>query len=124
MDARGQLKHEKLILVWRLKENAKADLRQTIREEYDQLPEVYDRRLWEDKVERTFPFTFERYPGEIAARQHDPYFRTNFEVSGFSTHLKTYRRWPLLIWILPPRPIAKGIGCRSPAHNERQSDAF
>jgi len=64
--ARGQLKHEKLILVWRLKENAKADLRQTIREEYDQLPEVYDRRLWEDKVERTYQFMFERYPGEVA----------------------------------------------------------
>ena len=61
------LKREKLILDWRLKENAKADVRQTIREEYDELPEVYDRRLWEDKVERTFQFMFERYPGEIAA---------------------------------------------------------
>ena len=62
-----KLKHEKLILDWRLKENAKADVRQTIREEYDELPEVYDRRLWEDKVERTFQFMFERYSGEIAA---------------------------------------------------------
>jgi type I restriction enzyme R subunit len=62
----AKLKHEKLILDWRLKENAKADVRQTIREEYDDLPEVYDRRLWEDKVERTFQFMFERYPGEIA----------------------------------------------------------
>ena len=42
-------------------------MRQTIREEYDELPEVYDRRLWEEKVERTFQFMFERYPGEIAA---------------------------------------------------------
>jgi type I restriction enzyme R subunit len=62
-----KLKREKLILDWRLKENAKADVRQTIREEYDQLPEIYDRRLWEDKVERTFQFMFERYPGDIAA---------------------------------------------------------
>ena len=62
-----KLKHEKLILDWRLKENARADVRQTIREEYDELPEVYDRRLWEDKVERTFQFMFERYPGDIAA---------------------------------------------------------
>jgi type I restriction enzyme R subunit len=61
-----KLKREKLILDWRLKENAKADVRQTIREEYDELPEIYDRRLWEDKVERTFQFMFERYPGEIA----------------------------------------------------------
>jgi type I restriction enzyme R subunit len=60
----AKLKREKLILDWRLKENAKADVRQTIREEYDELPEVYDRRLWEDKVERTFQFMFERYPGE------------------------------------------------------------
>jgi type I restriction enzyme R subunit len=60
--ARGllaKLKREKLILDWRLKENAKADVRQTIREEYDELPEVYDRRLWEDKVERTFQFMFQ-----------------------------------------------------------------
>jgi type I restriction enzyme R subunit len=62
----SKLKRKKLILDWRLKENAKADLRQTIREEYDQLPEVYDRRRWEDKVERTFQFMFERYPSQIA----------------------------------------------------------
>jgi type I restriction enzyme, R subunit len=62
----AKLKREKLILDWRLKENAKADVRQTIREEYDELPEIYDRRLWEDKVERTFQFMFERYPGEAA----------------------------------------------------------
>jgi type I restriction enzyme R subunit len=62
----AKLKREKLILDWRLKENAKADVRQTIREEFDELPEVYDRRLREEKVERTFQFMFERYPGEIA----------------------------------------------------------
>src|ERR1700730_9106897 len=59
----AKLKRAKLILDWRLKENAKADVRQTIREEYDDLPEVYDQRIWEDKVERTFQFMFERYPG-------------------------------------------------------------
>jgi type I restriction enzyme, R subunit len=63
----AKLKREKLILDWRLKENAKADVRQTIREEYDELPDVYDRRLWEEKVERTFQFMFERYPGEVTA---------------------------------------------------------
>ena len=62
----AKLKRAKLILDWRLKENAKADVRQTIREEYDDLPEVYDQRIWEDKVERTFQFMFERYPGESA----------------------------------------------------------
>jgi type I restriction enzyme R subunit len=62
----AKLKQEKLILDWRLKENAKADVRQTIREGFDELPEVYDRRLWEEKVERTYQFMFERYPGEVA----------------------------------------------------------
>ena len=61
----AKLKREKLILDWRLKENAKADVRHTIREEYDELPEVYDRRLWEEKVERTFQFMYKRYPGDI-----------------------------------------------------------
>jgi type I restriction enzyme R subunit len=62
----AKLKREKLILDWRLKESAKADVRQTIREELDDLPEVYDRRIWEEKVERTFQFMFERYPGDAA----------------------------------------------------------
>jgi hypothetical protein len=52
----------------RLKENAKADARQTICEEYDELREVYDRHIWEDKVERTFQFMFERYPGQVPLR--------------------------------------------------------
>jgi len=64
----AKLKREKLILDWRLKENAKADVRETIRVELDQLPEVYDRRIWEDKVERTFQFVFEHYAG---AFQHN-----------------------------------------------------
>ncbi len=63
----AKLKREKLVLDWRLKESAKADVRQTIREEYDGLPEVYDRRIWEDKVERTFQFMFERYAGEASS---------------------------------------------------------
>lgn len=63
----GKLKREKLILDWRLKESAKADVRETIRVEYDGLPEVYDRRIWEEKVERTFQFVLERYSGETDA---------------------------------------------------------
>jgi type I restriction enzyme R subunit len=65
----AKLKHEKLVLDWRLKENAKADVRQTIREEFDALPEVYDRRIWEEKVERTFQFVYERYPSAVAMEQ-------------------------------------------------------
>lgn len=61
----AKLKGEKLVLDWRLKENAKADVRQTIREEFDGLPEVYDRRIWEEKVERAFQFVYERYAGPV-----------------------------------------------------------
>ena len=56
----SKLKREKLILDWRMKETAKADVRQTIRE-LDQLPEVYGKELWDEKVERTYQFVFENF---------------------------------------------------------------
>ena len=40
-----KLKREKFILDWRLRETAKADVRETIRQEYDLLPPVYERRV-------------------------------------------------------------------------------
>ena len=58
-----KLKRERLIIDWRVKETARAAVRQTIREELDDLPDVYDRKLWEDKVERTYQFIFERMGG-------------------------------------------------------------
>ena len=58
-----KLKREKLIFDWRIKDGARSAVRQTIREEYDQLPDAYERRIWEDKVERTYQFVFERYDG-------------------------------------------------------------
>ena len=51
----AKLKHEKLILDWRNKEMAKAGVRETIREELDALPDVYDRRLWEEKGRAHLP---------------------------------------------------------------------
>ena len=57
----AKLKREKFILDWRLKENAKADVRETIRQEYDLLPAVYAPELWNDKVERTYRFVFEHF---------------------------------------------------------------
>lgn len=51
-----------------MKENAKADVRQTIREEFDALPEVYDRRIWAEKVERAFQFVYERYSSAVSAQ--------------------------------------------------------
>jgi hypothetical protein len=56
-----KLKGEKFILDWQMREVAKAGVRETIRQELDLLPEVYDRKLWDEKVERTCQFVFERY---------------------------------------------------------------
>jgi type I restriction enzyme R subunit len=41
-----------------MRETAKAGVREAIRQEYDSLPEVYDRKLWDEKVERTYQFCF------------------------------------------------------------------
>jgi type I restriction enzyme R subunit len=57
----GKLKQEKLVLDWQMREIAKAGVRETIRQEFDLLPEVYDRKLWNEKVERTYQFVFEHY---------------------------------------------------------------
>ena len=57
----AKLKREKFILYWRLRETAKADVRETIRQEFDQLPDVYERKLWDEKVERTYQFVFEHF---------------------------------------------------------------
>jgi type I restriction enzyme, R subunit len=56
-----RLKREKFILDWRLREVAKADVRETIRHEYDLLPPAYGREVWDDKVERTYRFVFEHF---------------------------------------------------------------
>jgi type I restriction enzyme R subunit len=61
----SKLKREKLILDWRTKEQAKAAVRETIREELDALPEIYERRLWEEKVEKTYQFVFEHFEGVV-----------------------------------------------------------
>ncbi len=62
-DMLARLKKDKLILDWRLKATAKSAVREAIREDFDALPEVYDRQLWDEKVERAYQFIFERYPG-------------------------------------------------------------
>jgi type I restriction enzyme, R subunit len=41
----AKLKREKFILDWRLEENAKADVRETIRQQFDILPPPYDERI-------------------------------------------------------------------------------
>ena len=60
-DLLTKLKGEKFILDWRLRETAKADVRETIRHQFDLLPEVYEPTMWEEKVTRTYQFVFERF---------------------------------------------------------------
>jgi type I restriction enzyme R subunit len=60
-----KLKTEKLILDWRLKERAKAAVKATIATIYDEgLPPIYDQGIFDEKVERTYQWVFEKYPSE------------------------------------------------------------
>ncbi|HMK88228.1 MAG TPA: hypothetical protein VK446_01140 [Methylocystis sp.] len=56
------MKWEKFILDWRLRESAKADVREAIRLEPDGPPDVYERKLWDEKIERTYQYVFEPFP--------------------------------------------------------------
>jgi type I restriction enzyme, R subunit len=59
-----KLKSEKLILDWRLKERAKAAVKATIAALYDErLPPAYEQGVFDEKVERTYQWIFEKYPG-------------------------------------------------------------
>ena len=50
---------------WRLKERAKAGVKATIVSFFDQeLPLLYEQGIFDDKVERTYQWVFERYVGE------------------------------------------------------------
>ena len=60
-DLLTKLKGEKFVLDWRLRETAKADVRETIRHQFDVLPEVYEPKMWEEEVERTYRFVFEHF---------------------------------------------------------------
>lgn len=60
-----KLKAEKLVLDWRLKERAKAAVKATIQQLYDDgLPEAYGQGVFDEKVELTYQWVFEKYPGQ------------------------------------------------------------
>ncbi|MBN9336010.1 type I restriction endonuclease subunit R [Devosia sp.] len=60
-----KLKAEKLVLDWRLKERAKAAVKATIQQLYDDgLPRAYGQGVFDEKVERTYQWVFERYAGQ------------------------------------------------------------
>lgn len=49
-----RLKEEKLVIDWRLKQQARADVRDTIEVLLDQLPPAYDKEVYEQKCELTY----------------------------------------------------------------------
>lgn len=55
------LKHEKLILDWRLKERAKAAVRSAIQQSLDALPPAYDDAIWQTKATKTYEWVYEHY---------------------------------------------------------------
>ena len=60
-----KLKAEKLVLDWRLKERAKAAVKATIQQLYDDgLPQAYGQGVFDEKVERTYQWVYEKYGGQ------------------------------------------------------------
>lgn len=58
-----KLIREKFILDWTRKEQGRADVRKTIAEELDTLPDAYTKDIYDRKCEWLYQFVFERYPG-------------------------------------------------------------
>lgn len=57
------LRREKFILDWTRKEQARADVRKTIAEDLDTLPDAYTKDIYQRKCEMLYQFVYERYPG-------------------------------------------------------------
>lgn len=58
-----KLKREKLVLDWRLRQQSKAAVELTIREELDRLPDVYAKPIYENKCELIYQHVFDSYFG-------------------------------------------------------------
>jgi type I restriction enzyme R subunit len=59
-----KLKHEKLVLDWRKRQQARQAVRLCIEEELDKLPEVYSIELYQEKCEATYRHVYDAYYGE------------------------------------------------------------
>ncbi len=58
------LKQAKLVLDWRKKQKARADVYATIKEVLDELPRAYDPEVYQRKVDAVYQHVFESYGGE------------------------------------------------------------
>ena len=63
-DLLGKLKSEKLILDWRLKQQARAGVQKTIRDIFRTLPQPYTLDLRQEKAARAYGFVYDTYPGK------------------------------------------------------------
>ena len=57
----AKLKREKFILDWRLQRDGQSRCARDDPSGIRRLPEVYERKLWDEKVERTYQFVFEHF---------------------------------------------------------------
>jgi len=60
-----RLKQETTVRHWRKQQSTRGAIRRAIREELNELPEPpYPKEIWDQKVDVTYQFVFERYSGE------------------------------------------------------------
>lgn len=57
------LKQEKLVLDWRKRQQSKAEVKVTIEEILDQLPENYSNEVYQRKCEEVYQHVYESYSG-------------------------------------------------------------
>ena len=56
-----RLKHEKLVLDWRKRQQARADVKLTIETILDELPRIYTPDLWHRKCDMVYQHVFDSY---------------------------------------------------------------
>ena len=56
------LKHEKLVLDWRKRQQTRASVRLCIEDVLDHLPEKYDKGLYQQKCDVVYQYVFDMYP--------------------------------------------------------------
>jgi type I restriction enzyme R subunit len=59
-----RLKHEKLVLDWRKRQQSRADVRLTIEKVLDELPRAYDKDIWNEKCGLVYQHVFDSYQGQ------------------------------------------------------------
>lgn len=69
-DLPDKLKSEKLLLDWRLKQQARAGVQKTIRDLFRTLPQPYTVDLRQEKAARAYGFVYDTYPGGARPGMH------------------------------------------------------